>query len=105
LVVRFCIPESTLDLIWNSFGDHQECPIDIIDSENYSLGEWVVGTGRLANGQPAPMGSAANRYATSEVVAERINTSPAGEYVRAIAGSDGTVIVPRGGAGSGRVGF
>ena len=67
--------ETTLDLIWNSFGDHQECPIDIIDSENYSLGEWVVGQGRLANGQPAPMGSAGEPSTTTSAANDIVTSA------------------------------
>jgi len=52
---------------------------------------------QLANGQPVTF--------EPEDVAERINTSPAGEYVRAVGGTDGVVVIPRGGGGSGRVGF
>jgi hypothetical protein len=48
--------ETTLDLIWNSFGDHEECPITIIDSANFSLGEWMPGEARLPEGGALPEG-------------------------------------------------
>ena len=44
--------ETTLDLIWNSFGDGGVCPITIVESNNVSLGEWPT-DGRTADGSAA----------------------------------------------------
>lgn len=88
--------ETTLDLIWNSFGDHEECPITIIDSANFSLGEWIPGDARLPDGGVLPAGDVLPEV-EPEDRAERINLSAAGDYVRAIGGPDGVVVIPRGG--------
>ena len=81
-----------------------------VNAEN-PLGLFDPVTGEIAGSPasstpPAAGGSAAEPISLEpEDVAERINTSPAGQYVRAVGGTDGVVVVPRGGGGGGRVGW
>jgi len=71
--------ETTLDLIWNSFGDHEECPITIIDSANFSLGEWMPGEARLPEGGVLPAGDAPSEG--TFVVPDRLDLIRAGSAV------------------------
>jgi len=63
--------ETTLDLIWNSFGDGGVCPIHIIESNNVILGGWPA-SGRTAGGSAAGDGTVPIAPTAAELAEEEV---------------------------------
>ena len=85
--------ETTLDLIWNTFGDGGVCPITIIESNVIFRGGWAPGSFRLPDGGTVPMGPdgglALDEMTPGEMARDR--GDPNAPLVDAMAGGTGLV--------------